>query len=350
MINMSVSLPILSIPQTGEGAHSNESNKILLCIGDEGSRTSIREPHFSTSSVTDSLVNKGLIRNEMIEPIQYTLEEYKKNNRLAVIKCHGSTSPCLELFSRTRGEFGDTTTLEKSINLSDYQFHQSMVDYDNEDFVSIHFDENANTTDTEHLLTKTNAKNGIDDCYIKNVLLKEVNRYGKPVIRLKLIAWLAEKLFGIYGVGQTNSASCAKSVVDTVQTKILHRAMPKAKGADATELGIKNMELKCCGSIQQLAIKLAKNKKNINGVLVIPQNTSWGRSFFRPTREHICNVVTINNQAYLIDSQRRKHCKVDLSDPHEKLIQTLKGFIGAIGEGDISLYDAGLVAKKSTFS
>ncbi|EGY29803.1 hypothetical protein Rin_00002120 [Candidatus Regiella insecticola 5.15] len=73
MINMSVSLPILSIPQTGEGSHSNESNKILLCIGDEGSRTSIREPHFSTSSVTDSLVNKGLIRNEMIEPIQYTL-------------------------------------------------------------------------------------------------------------------------------------------------------------------------------------------------------------------------------------------------------------------------------------
>ncbi|WP_342221527.1 hypothetical protein [Candidatus Fukatsuia endosymbiont of Tuberolachnus salignus] len=345
------------------------SNKFLLSINNGNNEFhslnfSTKELHGSVDEALNSLRKKGMIRENAHDLVKYKLKKYKESHRLAVVECY-SSSPCLRIFSSIRGHFGNEKKLEETIDLDNCAgtSHPMIDDSGSKGFSNINIEDNYfSTADTDKLLKKKiypdidiwglphdsthRFYSSILESYTKNMLLEEVNRYGRPVKRLKFVAWLAEKIFRIHGVGQTNSASCAKSVADTINTTILHRAIPEIKGNDVILFVTEETNIKCYDSIAQLSARLAKNKKNMNGILVIPRKIGCWRSLFCPTPEHRCNVVVTNNEVHLIDVQKKKYYKVDISSDHKSLKRTLKKFIGSVGAGKLELYDVGFRDQK----
>ncbi|CFQ46467.1 toxin glutamine deamidase domain-containing protein [Yersinia aleksiciae] len=177
----------------------------------------------------------------------------------------------------------------------------------------------------------TNTKEYFD------ALLKEVNREGKPPFILRPLAYLLAK-FGIHGFGQTNCASCATAVIDTLEKGRLHLAMPTLRGADVK--GIMGLPCDDAKSAAELITKLKEYEPNtaLFGVLVIHRPALW-TMLPGAIRGHACNVIKFKDSdtIHFLDTQKRKY----LSYKQEELSargKEISRFLGSVGAGGIDLY------------
>ncbi|WP_261372624.1 toxin glutamine deamidase domain-containing protein [Yersinia aleksiciae] len=219
------------------------------------------------------------------------------------------------------------------------------MDDDNEfDIISDQVIENTNDNVTslpKSIENIPDEKFILPDCRINtdgffNTLLKEVNLEGKPPFILRPLAYLLAK-FGIHGFGQTNCASCATAVIDTLNKGRLHLAMPTLRGADVK--GIMGLPCNDAKSAAELITKLTEYEPNtaLFGVLVIHRPTLW--TMFGATRGHACNVIKFKDSdtIHFLDTQKRKY----LSYKQEELSargKEISRFLGSAGVDGIDLY------------
>ncbi|EKN3530494.1 hypothetical protein OU500_003784 [Yersinia enterocolitica] len=202
------------------------------------------------------------------------------------------------------------------------------------------------------------------DAYLDAVLLKEVNRDGKAPLWLRPLAALLA-LLGIHGFGQTNCASCATAVAETLESNVLHQAMPKLRGADVK--GIMGLPVNSGESFDERLTKLQQLKSTddpltilqqlkledeLNGVIVIHRPARW-QWLPGATQGHACNLIKFkdSNLIHFFDAQKKTHLSFDLSiSQQEKPLNStdqkklsnqeaqISKFLGPIGAGGIDLY------------
>ncbi|HDL6963726.1 TPA: hypothetical protein PXM28_003071 [Yersinia enterocolitica] len=192
---------------------------------------------------------------------------------------------------------------------------------------------------------------GGKDRYLPDYLLNRVNSEGKPPLLLRPLAALLA-LFGIHGFGQTNCASCATAVAETLESNVLHQAMPKLRGADV--IGIMSLPIKSVASAAELISQLKKYEftDELNGVLAIHRPKRW-QWLPGATQGHACNLIKFkdSNLIHFFDAQKKTHLSFDLSiSQQEKPLNStdqqklsnqeaqISKFLGPIGAGGIDLY------------
>lgn len=205
---------------------------------------------------------------------------------------------------------------------------------------------------------------GSKDRYLSDYLLNCVNAEGKlPLLLRPLAALLA--LLGIHGFGQTNCASCATAVAETLESNVLHQAMPKLRGADVK--GIMGLPVNSGESFDERLTKLQQLKSTddpltilqqlkledeLNGVIVIHRPARW-QWLPGATQGHACNLIKFkdSNLIHFFDAQKKTHLSFDLSiSQQEKPLNStdqkklsnqeaqISKFLGPIGAGGIDLY------------
>ncbi|EKN3501266.1 toxin glutamine deamidase domain-containing protein [Yersinia enterocolitica] len=205
---------------------------------------------------------------------------------------------------------------------------------------------------------------GSKDRYLSDYLLNCVNAEGKPPLLLRPLAALLA-LLGIHGFGQTNCASCATAVAETLESNVLHQAMPKLRGADVK--GIMGLPVNSGESFDERLTKLQQLKSTddpltilqqlkledeLNGVIVIHRPARW-QWLPGATQGHACNLIKFkdNNLIHFFDAQKKTHLSFDLSiSQQEKPLNStdqkklsnqeaqISKFLGPIGAGGIDLY------------
>ncbi|HEG0622181.1 TPA: hypothetical protein SB604_003651 [Yersinia enterocolitica] len=215
------------------------------------------------------------------------------------------------------------------------------------------------------------------DKYLSDYLLHQINREGKPPLLLRPLAALLA-LFGIHGFGQTNCASCATAVAETLESNDVYLAMPKLRGADVKgimglpinsgvsvnepltkqkplkpedELRVKLQQLKSTDDPLTILQQL-KHEDKLNGVIVIHRPARW-QWLPGATQGHACNLIKFkdNNLIHFFDAQKKTHLSFDLSiSQQEKPLNStdrkklsnqeaqISKFLGPIGAGGIDLY------------
>ncbi|EOI6587799.1 toxin glutamine deamidase domain-containing protein [Yersinia enterocolitica] len=201
------------------------------------------------------------------------------------------------------------------------------------------------------------------DAYLDAVLLKEVNRDGKAPLWLRPLAALLA-LLGIHGFGQTNCASCATAVAETLEKNDVYLAMPKLRGADVkgimglpvnsgksfderlTKLQQLKPEDKLLTKLQQLKstddpltiLQQLKREDELNGVIVIHRPARW-QWLPGATQGHACNLIKFkdSNFIHFFDAQKKTYVECHLNNIVGKGAQISK-FLGPIGAGGIDLY------------
>ncbi|WP_080375817.1 toxin glutamine deamidase domain-containing protein [Yersinia bercovieri] len=173
------------------------------------------------------------------------------------------------------------------------------------------------------------------------VLLKEVNRDGKPPFILRPLSYLLAKL-GIHGFGQTNCASCATAVIDTLENNKLYRALPTLRGADVKG----NMGLPVFGteggsvSVTSLITQLQQYKPDseLYGVLVI-HRPAWRTRLLGATKGHACNVIKFKDSdtIHFLDTQKKTYLSCEITEL-AKMSAEISHFLGAVGKDGIDLY------------
>ncbi|MGT3291039.1 hypothetical protein [Yersinia enterocolitica] len=202
------------------------------------------------------------------------------------------------------------------------------------------------------------------DRYLSDYLLNCVNAEGKPPLLLRPLAALLA-LLGIHGFGQTNCASCATAVAETLESNVLHQAMPKLRGADVK--GIMGLPVNSGESFDERLTKLQQLKSTddpltilqqlkledeLNGVIVIHRPARW-QWLPGATQGHACNLIKFkdSNLIHFFDAQKKTHLSFDLSiSQQEKPLNStdqkklsnqeaqISKFLGPIGAGGIDLY------------
>ncbi|MGM7747087.1 hypothetical protein [Yersinia enterocolitica] len=205
---------------------------------------------------------------------------------------------------------------------------------------------------------------GSKDRYLSDYLLNCVNAEGKPPLLLRPLAALLA-LCGIHGFGQTNCASCATAVAETLESNVLHQAMPKLRGADVK--GIMGLPVNSGESFDERLTKLQQLKSTddpltilqqlkledeLNGVIVIHRPARW-QWLPGATQGHACNLIKFkdSNLIHFFDAQKKTHLSFDLSiSQQEKPLNStdqkklsnqeaqISKFLGPIGAGGIDLY------------
>ncbi|CRX52612.1 toxin glutamine deamidase domain-containing protein [Yersinia enterocolitica] len=205
---------------------------------------------------------------------------------------------------------------------------------------------------------------GSKDRYLSDYLLNCVNAEGKPPLLLRPLAALLA-LLGIHGFGQTNCASCATAVAETLESNVLHQAMPKLRGADVK--GIMGLPVNSGESFDERLTKLQQLKSTddpltilqqlkledeLNGVIVIHRPARW-QWLPGATQGHACNLIKFkdSNLIHFFDAQKKTHLSFDLSiSQQEKPLNStdqkklsnqeaqISKFLGPIGVGGIDLY------------
>ncbi|MHA3357728.1 hypothetical protein ACX1HO_20925 [Yersinia enterocolitica] len=205
---------------------------------------------------------------------------------------------------------------------------------------------------------------GGKDRYLSDYLLNRVNAEGKPPLLLRPLAALLA-LCGIHGFGQTNCASCATAVAETLESNVLHQAMPKLRGADVK--GIMGLPVNSGESFDERLTKLQQLKSTddpltilqqlkledeLNGVIVIHRPARW-QWLPGATQGHACNLIKFkdSNLIHFFDAQKKTHLSFDLSiSQQEKPLNStdqkklsnqeaqISKFLGPIGAGGIDLY------------
>lgn len=188
------------------------------------------------------------------------------------------------------------------------------------------------------------------DAYLDAVLLKEVNRDGKAPLWLRPLAALLA-LLGIHGFGQTNCASCATAVAETLEKNDVYLAMPKLRGADVK--GIMGLPVNSGKSFDERLTKLQqlkstddpltilqqlKREDELNGVIVIHRPARW-QWLPGATQGHACNLIKFkdSNFIHFFDAQKKTYVECHLNNIVGKGAQISK-FLGPIGAGGIDLY------------
>ncbi|HEN3608722.1 toxin glutamine deamidase domain-containing protein [Yersinia enterocolitica] len=218
---------------------------------------------------------------------------------------------------------------------------------------------------------------GTKENYLANYLLDRVNSEGKPPLLLRPLAALLA-LFGIHGFGQTNCASCATAVAETLAKNDVYLAMPKLRGTDVKGImglpinsGVSvnepltkqqplKAEDKLLTKLQQLKstddpltiLQQLKREDELNGVIVIERPARW-QWLPGATQGHACNLIKFkdNNLIHFFDAQKKTHLSFDLSisqqgkplnsTDQKKLSNQeaqISKFLGPIGAGGIDLY------------
>ncbi|MBX9488374.1 toxin glutamine deamidase domain-containing protein [Yersinia enterocolitica] len=218
---------------------------------------------------------------------------------------------------------------------------------------------------------------GTKENYLANYLLARVNSEGKPPLLLRPLAALLA-LFGIHGFGQTNCASCATAVAETLAKNDVYLAMPKLRGTDVKGImglpinsGVSvnepltkqqplKAEDKLLTKLQQLKstddpltiLQQLKREDELNGVIVIERPARW-QWLPGATQGHACNLIKFkdNNLIHFFDAQKKTHLSFDLSisqqgkplnsTDQKKLSNQeaqISKFLGPIGAGGIDLY------------
>lgn len=188
------------------------------------------------------------------------------------------------------------------------------------------------------------------DAYLDAVLLKEVNRDGKAPLWLRPLAALLA-LLGIHGFGQTNCASCATAVAETLEKNDVYLAMPKLRGADVK--GIMGLPVNSGKSFDERLTKLQqlkstddpltilqqlKREDELNGVIVIHRPARW-QWLPGATQGHACNLIKFkdSNFIHFFDAQKKTYVECHLNNIVGKGAEISK-FLGPIGAGGIDLY------------
>lgn len=191
--------------------------------------------------------------------------------------------------------------------------------------------------------------------YLSDYLLDKVNCDGKAPLWLRPLAALLA-LFGIHGFGQTNCASCATAVIDTLEQNKLHLALPYLRGADVK--GNMDRLIYEKKSVTQLVTQLQSYQRDeaLYGVLVIKRPALWS---ILPwvTEGHACNVIKFegSNFIHFLDTQKKTYIKYDLSLYKEEEIADceeqirlssqirqkaqISKFFGSVGTDGIDLYE-----------
>ena len=172
-----------------------------------------------------------------------------------------------------------------------------------------------------------------------DVLLKEVNRDGKPPLLFRPLAALLA-LFGIQGFGQTNCASCATAVIDTLENNKLYCSLPTLRGADVKG----NMGLPVSGSeggsVTELITQLKQYKPDseLYGVLVI-HRPAWLTRLPGTTKGHACNVIKFKDSdtIHFFDTQKKTYLSCEITEL-AKMSAEISHFLGRVGEDGIDLY------------
>ncbi|CQJ34613.1 toxin glutamine deamidase domain-containing protein [Yersinia enterocolitica] len=205
---------------------------------------------------------------------------------------------------------------------------------------------------------------GGKDRYLSDYLLNRVNAEGKPPLLLRPLAALLE-FFKIYGFGQTNCASCATAVAETLEKNDVYQAMPKLRGADVK--GIMGLPVNSGKSFDERLTKLQQLKSTddpltilqqlkledeLNGVIVIHRPARW-QWLPGATQGHACNLIKFkdSNLIHFFDAQKKTHLSFDLSiSQQEKPLNStdqkklsnqeaqISKFLGPIGADGIDLY------------
>ncbi|EPS8494852.1 toxin glutamine deamidase domain-containing protein [Yersinia enterocolitica] len=193
------------------------------------------------------------------------------------------------------------------------------------------------------------------ESYLSGYLLNKVNCDGKAPVWLRPLAALLA-LFGIHGFGQTNCASCATAVIDTLEQNKLHLALPYLRGADVK--GNMDRLIYEKKSVTNLMTKLQSYQSDeaLYGVLVIKRPALWSILPWM-TQGHACNVIKFegSNFIHFLDTQKRTYMKYDLSlykeeviaDDEEKIRQSsqirqqaqISKFFGSVGTDGIDVYE-----------
>lgn len=193
---------------------------------------------------------------------------------------------------------------------------------------------------------------GSKENYLIDYLLDIVNREGKPPLLLRPLAALLA-LFGIHGFGQTNCASCATAVAETLEKNDVYLAMPKLRGADVK--GIMGPPVNSGMSVNELLIKLQqlKSEDELNAVIVVNRPASW-QWLPGATQGHACNLIKFKDSdtLHFLDVQKKIYlsCDLDLNQgvgPLEQLDQIefsyqeaqISKFLCSIGADGIDLYE-----------
>lgn len=178
---------------------------------------------------------------------------------------------------------------------------------------------------------------GGKDRYLPDYLLNRVNVEGKPPLLLRPLAALLA-LCGIHGFGQTNCASCATAVAETLEKNDAYQAMSKLRGADVK--GIMGLPVNRGDSFDELLIKLQQLKREdeLNGVIVIHRPARW-QWLPGATQGHACNLIKFkdSNLTHFFDAQKKTYVECHLNDIAGKGAEISK-FLGPIGAGGIDLY------------
>ncbi|QHB30830.1 hypothetical protein F0T03_00465 [Yersinia canariae] len=176
--------------------------------------------------------------------------------------------------------------------------------------------------------------------YLTNYLLDIVNREGKPPLLLRPLAALL-KLFGLHGFGQTNCASCATAVAETLERNEVYLAMPKLRGADVK--GNMGLPFESAASASELISQLEKYQTadELNGVLVIHRPAML--SLLPGAKQgHACNLIKFkdSNFVHFFDAQKKTYLSCDLASISDQVIEIRK-FLGPVGADGIDLYQKG---------
>ncbi len=178
---------------------------------------------------------------------------------------------------------------------------------------------------------------GGKDRYLSDYLLNRVNAEGKPPLLLRPLAALLA-LCGIHGFGQTNCASCATAVAETLEKNDVYLAMPKLRGADVK--GIMGLPVNRGKSFDERLTKLQQLKleDELNGVIVIHRPARW-QWLPGATQGHACNLIKFKNSnlIHFFDAQKKAYVECYLDNIVGKGAEISK-FLGPIGAGGIDLY------------
>lgn len=173
------------------------------------------------------------------------------------------------------------------------------------------------------------------------VLLKEVNREGKPPFILRLLSYLLA-MSGIHGFGQTNCASCATAVIDTLENNKLYRALPTLRGADVKgNMGLPVFSTQGgSGSVTELITQLKQYKPDseLYGVLVI-HRPAWLTRLLGAMKGHACNVIKFKDSdtIHFLDTQKKTYLSCEITEL-AKMSAEISHFLGRVGKDGIDLY------------
>ncbi|CND99208.1 TPA: hypothetical protein PXM11_001466 [Yersinia enterocolitica] len=224
----------------------------------------------------------------------------------------------------------------------------------------------ANKEDSYGIKPSNYSCFGTKEAYLKDFLLNRINSKGVPPLLLRPLAALLE-LFGIYGFGQTNCASCATAVAKTLEKNKVYTAIPNLRGADVK--GNMGLPFQSAESASELISQLDKYQTadELNGVLVI-HRPAMMRMLPGATQGHSCNVIKFKDSKFIhfFDAQKRNHVVYDLridkqiKPLNEKDMQKLssmetqvKKFLGFIGDQGIDIYQTGMhedINKRAEFN